>query len=181
VADSIDKLAADLSTAIAAGDAIAVEKFYSQYFDFLYQHARRATLRDEAFCLDVVQDAVIRIIRTIRRVESEAQLRGWLGLVIRTTAYDLLKSERRRGAREAALVPADGNRGDIDEDQLEQLRAEINRLDPHLARMIELRFERQWTLARIAGRFGLSVGTIDGRLRRALLTLRERLTEKCHD
>ena len=58
---------------MTAGNAKAVETFYSQYFDFLYHHARRATRRDEAFCLDVVQDAVIRIMRTIRRVESGGQ------------------------------------------------------------------------------------------------------------
>src|SRR4051812_41933319 len=153
---------------MAAGNAGSIETFYSQYFDFLYQHARRATRRDEAFCLDVVQDSVIRIMRTIRRVDSEAQLRAWLGLVVRTTAYDLLKAERRRGVREAVLVPAGVDDANADEDQLEQLRTEIFRLDPLLVRMIELRFERQWTLARIAGQLGLSVGTIDGRLRRAL-------------
>jgi len=183
VAESPDNLAANLSAGMAAGNADAIETFYCQYFDFLYQHARRATRRDEAFCLDVVQDAVIRIMRTIRRVDSEAQLRAWLGLVVRTTAYDLLKSERRREVREAVLVPT-GERGveaNTDADQLVQLRAEISRLDPLLVRMIELRFERQWTLARIAGQLGLSVGTIDGRLRRALLVLRERLEENSHD
>src|SRR4051812_42959380 len=161
---------------MAAGNAGSIETFYSQYFDFLYHHARRATRRDEAFCLDVVQDAVIRIIRTIRSVDSEAQLRAWLALVIRTTAYDLLKSERRRGVRETVVVAAGDNTLDSDEDRLEQLRCEIARLDPHLARLIELRFERQWTLARIAQQLGLTVGTIDGRLRRAMLTLRRRLT-----
>ena len=59
--------------------------------------------------------------------------------MVRTTAYDLLKSERRRGVPQAVLLPAAGSVAETDEDQLEQLRDEISRLDPHLARMIELR------------------------------------------
>jgi RNA polymerase sigma factor (sigma-70 family) len=164
-------------TCSPAGDPRAVELFYSQYFDFLYQHARRATGRDEAFCLDVVQDAVIRILRTIRRAESQSQLRAWLGLVVRTTAYDLLKSERRRAARQAVLVPAEEDRDETGDQRLDALRREIAKLDPQLIQLIELRFERQWTLARIAAKLGLTIGTVDGRLRRALLTLRSRLTE----
>ena len=44
--------------------------------------------------------------------------------------------------------------------------------------MIELRFEQRWTLGRIGTLFGLSIGTIDGRLRRALKELRDRATEE---
>src|SRR3954471_16462602 len=90
--EPIDKLTAGM----AAGDAKAVESFYRRYFDWLYAQARRATRRDEAFCLDVVQDAVLRIVRTIRRVSTESELRAWLRLVVQTTALDRLRCERRR-------------------------------------------------------------------------------------
>lgn len=167
----IDKLTADLS----AGKAGAVETFYRLYFDRLYAHARRATRRDEAFCLDVVQDAVLRILRTVRRVESEAQFEAWLRLVVRTTAYDLLKSESRRKHRELAAVsahPSPSPSSDIDPDQRAWLKRQLDAMDPQLAKMIELRYEHRWTLARIAARFGLKTGALDGRLRRALLQLR---------
>src|SRR5262245_41491413 len=52
-----------LTAALAAGNEDAVETFYRRYFDWLYAQARRATRRDESFCLDVVQDAVLRIMR----------------------------------------------------------------------------------------------------------------------
>jgi DNA-directed RNA polymerase specialized sigma24 family protein len=44
----------------------------------MYRWARRATGRDEAFCLDVVQDAMMRIIRSLKPLQSERQLRGYL-------------------------------------------------------------------------------------------------------
>ena len=90
-----DQQTAELTAGMASGDRSAVETFYRRYFDLLYAEARRATRRDEAFCLDVVQEGVLRIIRSVRRVASEAQLATWLRLVIRTTAFDMLRNEAR--------------------------------------------------------------------------------------
>jgi RNA polymerase sigma factor (sigma-70 family) len=181
VSSAPDNLAADLTRSMADGNASAIESFYRGYFDFLYAQARRLTGRDEAFCLDVVQDSVLRVIRTVRPVATQRQLLGWLSLVVRTTAYDLLKSERRRLVRQTAAIPA-GAIGQADspiwdEEQLASLRHQISRLDPQLAKMIELRYTRQWTLSRIGLLLGLSVGSVDGRLRRAISTLRRNLEE----
>src|SRR3954464_2660020 len=54
---------ASLTASLAAGDRAAVEAFYRRYFELLFRAARRAAGRDEAFCLDVVQEAVLRVIR----------------------------------------------------------------------------------------------------------------------
>jgi RNA polymerase sigma factor (sigma-70 family) len=160
---------AHLSAAMAGGDAEAVEAFYRQYFDSLYSHARRCTRRDESFCLDVVQDAVLRVIRTVKQVDSEPRFRGWLKLVVQTTAFDLLRNERRRKNREAmsAVTPFSTD-ADADSLQLDWLAEQISRLDPELVRIIEMRFERSWTLRRIGQTLGISGGAVDGRLRRAL-------------
>lgn len=169
----------ELTAAMAAGEARAVEAFYRQYFDTMYRHACTLTRRDEAFCLDVVQDAVLRVIRTVRPVNSEAQFASWLRLVTQTAAYDLLKAESRRRRREALVALTADAAGQspetpFDEEQFARLREQIASMDPRLARMIELRYEGGWTLARIAEAMGLSIGTVDGRLRRALRDLRTR-------
>jgi RNA polymerase sigma factor (sigma-70 family) len=176
----------ELTAALAAGEERAVERFYRDYFDWLYAQARRASgRRDEAFCLDVVQDAVLRILRTVRAVEAENQFRAWLKLVVQTAACDRLRSERRRQAHEysAAAVAAGESGASADEavghdEQLAWLEAQIARLDPRLVQMIEWRFQQRWTLARIGQKLGLSIGTIDGRLRRALSDLRERAIQE---
>jgi len=139
--------------------------------------ARRATQRDESFCLDVVQEAVLRILRTVRPVECEAQFRGWLTLVVRTTALDLLRGEARRQGRELAVAmlgQADVPNDPPDREQLMWLEREIARLDPELARMIDWRFSHRLTLRDIAARMGLSIGSVDRRLRQALVDLRLR-------
>jgi RNA polymerase sigma factor (sigma-70 family) len=174
-----------LTAAMAVGDPGAVETFYRRYFDWLYAQARRATRRDESFCLDVVQDAVLRIVRNVRSVKSEAQLQAWMKLVVRTTALDQLRGERRRETHQMQLVPpaaqSDAAHGSIQDEQIEWLRRQISRFDPQLVRMIELRFEQRWTLARIGRLLGLSVGAIDGRLRRAIRELRQRAVAEFDD
>jgi RNA polymerase sigma-70 factor (ECF subfamily) len=177
----------ELTAAMAAGDRRAVEAFYRTYFDLMYRHACQITRRDESFCLDVVQDAVLRVVRTVRRVESEAQLASWLRLVTQTAAYDRLKSEGRRRRRETLVaVAANASASDppayeSDEDQIAWLRSQLNSLDPQIAQMIEMRFEQRWTLARVAAALGLSIGTVDSRLRRALGELRSRAKELDHE
>lgn len=175
-----------LTAAMAAGDPRAVEAFYRQYFDLMYRHACHITRRDEAFCLDVVQDAVLRVMRAVRPAQSEAQFAAWLRLVTQTSAYDLLKTETRRRRREirVALPPDltdDDAENGADAERIDWLRQEIARLDPQIARLIELRYERRWTLSRIAQALGLTIGTVDGRLRRALRELRSRAERSDHE
>ena len=159
---------------MASGEEEAVERFYRQYFDWLFGQARRASGRDEAFCLDVVQDAVLRVMRTVRAVKSEGQFRAWLKLVVQTTALDRLRLEDRRRHREKVTSRREEEGGEepIDRERYDWLCKQIAELDPELARLIELRFGEGLTLRRIAAGLGLTVGTIDGRLRRALMQLR---------
>lgn len=167
-----DADAARLSAGMAAGDPAAVAAFYRRHFDDLYRLAKQATRRDESFCLDVVQDATLRIVRTVRPVAGDGPFRAWLRVVVQTTAYDLLRAERRRRAREAAPPPP--HRPAYDAEQAAWVRAQVAALDPHLARLIDLRYDRRWTLRRIAEHLGLSIGTVDGQLRRTLADLQRR-------
>ncbi len=172
---------AQLTAAVARGEEPAVEAFYRRFFDQLYRHARQISRRDESFCLDVVQDAMLRIVRTIRPVTTEAQLVAWLKLIVKSVAYDALRRDRRRRKHESAGGP------DVRPDTAEQderiawLRGQLLSLDPSLVRLIELRFIHAWTLARIAQMLGLSVGTVDGRLRRALDRIRRQAAETYND
>src|ERR671912_618721 len=90
---------------MSRGDRRAVGAFYDRYFGLLLRSARGAMPRsrasDEHLCLDVVHDAVLRIVRTIRPVTGgEGQLVAWLRVVVQSVAYDYLRREQRRAARE---------------------------------------------------------------------------------
>jgi RNA polymerase sigma factor (sigma-70 family) len=182
-ADPHDTLA--LTTAMAAGDAAAVAAFYRSHFPLMYAAARRATGGgDEATCLDAVQDAMLRIVSAVRPIDSPGQLRAWTVLVVRTVAYDHLRSAARRRRHEAAAVPVGSSAADDAADADEHrtwLAEQLSQLDPALVRLIDLRYQHRWTLARIAVAVGLPVGTVDGRLRRAIGRLQRQAAEDFRD
>lgn len=172
--------ASQLSCAMARGDAAAVERFYRAYFDFLLAEARRCTRRDEGFCLDAVQDATLRIVRCIQPVADEAHLRRWLRVVVRSCAYDRLRCDRRRAERERIYGQAQHRVQEqaADDGQIEWLRQELSMLDDQLVKMIDHRYRDGLRLGQIAERMGLSLASVDGRIRRALERLRQAAGEQ---
>ena len=173
-----DNTIGKLTAAIASGDTEAFGRFYETWFDFMYAQARRATGRDEATCLDIVQDAMMKVIHSIRPFDEEARFRPWLRAVVINCAYDRLRSESRRIAREQT---ASTNKTETDieelEDRLAWLRGELASMDEHSTRLIIMRHRFGWTLQQIGAAVGLSPGAVDGRLRRTLSTLRKKGSE----
>jgi len=176
----------DITAAIASssGDAGAcAEAFAALYdakFDMLYRLVRRRTGVDEATGLDIVQDAMIRVIRHMKPMPDEGALDAWLTRVALTTAYDRLRAERRRRLRERAAAERrrDGCSAASrvgDDDMIERLAHEISRLDTDTFDLIMLRHRAGMTLERIGARLGVGPGAADGRVRRALGRLRRRL------
>ncbi len=153
----------NLTSAMAAGDAQAIAAFYRDHFDWMFIQAKLATRRDESFCLNVVRDALLRVMRTVSSVDSEAELQTWLRLVVLTTAFDLLRSEQPPGNDSAG-------------ERLTWLGEQLSGIDPHLVKIVETRPEQQRTLSRIGELLGLSTGAIDGRLRGVLKRLQNSAT-----
>ena len=177
---------AELTRRMARGDADALAVFYEGWFDTMYHEARRVSRRDESFCLDVVQDVMLRIIRKISPMNSDAQLAAWLRRVVRSCAYDRLRSDVARAKRESMrrAVAADSRSSALletaaaDAERLEWLQREIDALDEGLRGPLLLRVLSGRTLAQIGGLLGLSPGAVDGRVSRAVAKLREKAMER---
>ncbi len=170
-----------LTAAVAAGDEQAVTRFYRSWFDAMYADARGATGRDESFCLDVVQDAMMRVIRTIRPMPGEDDLRRWLRAVVWSCACDRLRAEARRQRRERQAFEAQAGRGcdgDPDPQDLETrlrwIAAQISALDDRSARLLLMRHRLGWTLERIGRALSMKPGAVHGRLLRLVGMLRRR-------
>lgn len=172
----------ELTGAIASGDPEAFTHFFRTRFDEMYAEARRCTSRDEAFCLDVVQEAFVRLIRALKPLDTEEQLQAWLRVVVRSCAYDLLRKEARHRRREAAAAPADTCDTDPEtQARLEWLDAELSRVGGERAALLTMRYRLGWTLRRIGEAVGLHPGAVDGRLGRTVETLRRRAQETYDD
>jgi RNA polymerase sigma factor (sigma-70 family) len=167
-----------LTTAIASGNTEAFARLYEAWFDTMYAEAKRTTGRDEAFCLDIVHDAMIRVIRSMKPLDHEGALVVWLRRAVRSCAYDRLKQESRRRAREHAAPPAETAEmcDDLD-DRLAWLRSELNAMDRASSMIITMRHRFGWTLRQIGTTLGLKTGAVDRRLRSVESALQQRAAE----
>jgi RNA polymerase sigma factor (sigma-70 family) len=169
--DSIPRM----TRAIASGDTEAFARFYEQWFDWMYGQASAAGGRDEAFCLDVVQDAMLKVMRSIKPIPDEPRLKGWLRVTVQRCAYDRLRAERRRAHREeyaAAPERAGAAEPDLDE-QIAWLRDELQQLSREDLHLLTMRHRFGWTLRQIGLRLGLRTGAVDRRLTKTVTTLRD--------
>lgn len=174
--------AAALTAAIARGDTDAFDAFYRAWFEPCRRIAHALTRRDEAFCLDVVQDAMLTAARRMPRLESDAQLAAWMTRVVHTAALDRLRTERRRLARErAAGVSLSSGQPPADEsldDRLAHVERQLAQL-PDLDRsLLRLRYWRGLTLEQAGEACGLSRDAVHGRIRRALARLRRSIVDR---
>jgi len=171
-----------MTQAMREGDESAFTIFHERYGASMYAMARRMTGRDEATCLDITQDALLRIIRSMRVFEEEPLLRAWIARVVRSAAYDHLRSERRRAQRERAHEKESNASPDPIEqaETLDRLREELRVIDRLSADALDLRVRAGWSLRRIGERLSLTPSAVDGRVRRAQGDLRERLEEDGH-
>ncbi|MFO0984765.1 MAG: sigma-70 family RNA polymerase sigma factor [Planctomycetota bacterium] len=166
-----------LTTAIARGDPIAFGSFYELWFDRAYSLARSLTRRDESFCLDVVQDAMLRVVRALRPLPDRESLASWMRKTIHTTALDHLRRELRRRRREeraaiAAAAPSPAMASLEAEERLRWLEREIAALAPGDRALLAQRFVHGRTLETAGAALGLSGHAAHGRIRRLLEQLK---------
>lgn len=170
-----DARARRLTAAMARGDRAALGEFYELRFDWAFTLARSLTARDESFCLDVVQDAMLRIVRSVRPMRSERDLDRWLNRVVHTAALDLLRRESRRVAREARRADhrqeSVALRAEI-ADRIEWVRARLAELPSADRWLVWLRLGRGVTLEEAGRAAGVTGDAAHGRIRRSIARLR---------
>ncbi len=179
----------EITSAIASGssdaDALvdAFSRLYDSKFDFVHRLIVRKTGVDESAAMDIVQETMMRVIRHIKPMRTEADLDAWLTRVALNASYDRLRADRRRRAREMESV---NHRNSIESVQnlvgmsanVEALREEIAALDVGSFDLLSMRFRAGMTLEAIGRRLGVGAGAADGRLRRVLAQLQQRLEEQ---
>lgn len=167
-----------LTTAVARGDAAAFERLYRAWFDRLVALAQRATGRDEAFAMDVVQEAFLRVIRSCSPIATEIELAAWLRARVLSAAVDRLRSECRRQRRESSpWRPHHPAPEPPASDQLIWLAQRLEEMDPGDRELLRLRYAIDRTLESIGVARGTNTGVVQGRLHRALARLRSAARE----
>lgn len=167
-----------LTARIRAGDDDAFATFYELWFDRLLAMARTTTRRDEAFCLDVVQDCMLAVVRKMTALANEEAVAAWLARTLVRGAVDRLRTETRRARREDAVAAqrqdasAASDQFTLDAEQHRWLRARLAELPPNDRQLLLARFDDGRTLAAVGDTFGMTGDAAHGRIRRIIMRLK---------
>lgn len=157
-------------------DPASITEFYEHWFDWSLATARALTRKDESFCLDVVQDTMLRVIRSIPEIDSAAAMRGWLSRTICNLAIDRIRRDERRSIREqraeSPSAPSASSDHLAQAETLAWLNARLVELDAEDAALLNHRFAHDRTFRSIAEASGRSEDATHGRIRRILHALR---------
>jgi RNA polymerase sigma factor (sigma-70 family) len=159
-----------LCRAIRAGDDASFTHFYERHFDLLFAMTRTFTRRDESYCLDIVHDTMLRVIRSIPELSSWPEVHAWLRRTMISCVIDRARNDARRERRENRVAASEIELAPHAE--LAWLRDRLRELSPDDQALIALRFGNGATLESIATLESTTLGTIQGRIRRALAKLR---------
>lgn len=177
-----------VTRSMKSGDSDAFAIFYEHCYPVMLTQVRRCIGRDEATCLDIVQDAMLKSIRCIKALDSKLTVTKWASMVAKSVAYDWLRKRVRQQTLEdenphacqatIAESAVDGGTFELDYARLVWIEQELQDLPSNMRDMIELRYRLGWSLKQIGMRFGLKPGAVDGRIRRSVEGLKKRAREE---
>jgi RNA polymerase sigma factor (sigma-70 family) len=178
---------AALARAIAAGDEAAFTAFYRAWFAPALALARAASRRDEAWCLDVVQDVMLAVARRLPPLRDERAVRAWLATAVGHAVTDRVRAEQARRRRERAVAEQLGAIVAPEpwlelaaDERVRWLAEQVTELGDADRALLAARFGDALSVAAAGAAFGLSADGAHGRLRRVLERLRNAATEWWH-
>ena len=129
---------------------------------------------------------MLKIVRSLKPISNRSQLDAWSRTVIRSVVYDWLRQRQRKPLKLTELSEATSDQHHDDTEleisaRLQWIEDHLQRVDPDLRRMIRLRYRLGWSLKKIAERFGMKTGAVDGRIRRAVEQLKRKAELEYHD
>jgi RNA polymerase sigma factor (sigma-70 family) len=176
---------------VADGSEAAFGELVARYVNLVYSAALRRTGGDAHLAQDVTQLVFTDLARKARSLPENVVLAGWLHRATRYAAAQLLRTERRRAAREQEAVtmnsilseadsdPSRRNPTDADWAQIRPLLDELlDELGDDDRNALVLRFFDQRSLAEVGQALGANEDAARKRVTRALEKLRADLVRR---
>jgi RNA polymerase sigma-70 factor (ECF subfamily) len=138
---------------------------------------------------DITQETFLKVYRNLANLEDPRRFKGWLCMIARTTCVDWLRKERLKPASlekiaEDGVEPEGEFLGAVFKQtstELEELREKIlhvvNALPKIYQQIILLRHLRKMTYREMSDFLGLPIATIESRLYRARIMLKDKLMD----
>jgi RNA polymerase sigma-70 factor, ECF subfamily len=164
-----------LLTRIGQRDENAMEDLFRRYSGVVYSVALRV-LHDSGQAEDVLQEVFLQLWRdpTVF-VQQRGSLGGWLVVVARNRAIDLLRRRKPTDSVEDVVLASSVNVAEEAERNtiMQKVRQVIAGLPQEQRNTLELAYFEGLSHTEIASRTGDPLGTVKTRIRQALISLRK--------
>ena len=174
----------DVVSAVRLADESSFAEFYGEWFGTVFAWSMEFVKPDEHLALDIVQETMIRVIRSLPALDSHAALVAWLRAANRSAAIDLLRRRLASQPRDRAAARPESSLAAPfapQEDQLKGLLAALATLSPDDQLLLRLRADSNASFEQLASSLGGTPDSLYGRARRALARLRTLLSEDAAD
>jgi RNA polymerase sigma-70 factor (ECF subfamily) len=177
---------AELTTQMARGDEDAYRQFYDLYFHRLLRYLLVATHGEEQKAREALQATLVRVVRYMKRFESEQTFWSWLTVLARSTLFD----EHRKEARYSRLLrrflrPEPPPAPNDDEDFGAQLQllldSNLRALSAEDRDLIERKYFAKQPVREIAAAQGSTEKAIESRLVRIRRRLKELIVQELNN
>jgi RNA polymerase sigma-70 factor (ECF subfamily) len=176
----MDASDAELMQGIVAGEPAAFHLFFDRHRQAITQFLYRI-LREPADVEDIVQEAFLQLWhRSEQYNPDKASPAGWLTLIARSRALDLIR-RRRPGQPAEGAEPSfqtDITLGLIQDESRARVRAALLGLPQEQRDVIRMAFLGGMTHEQIAGTLHLPLGTVKTRIRLGLRRLKQMLPDE---
>mgnify|MGYP001595050715 CR=1 FL=1 len=171
-----------------AGETEAFEQLMAKYANLVGSIAYNI-VGDVHVASDITQETFLKVFRNLPRLDDPRRFKGWLCSIVRTTCVDWLRKERVKPASlekiaDDGLEPEGEFLGTVFKQtstELEELREKVlhvvNALPKIYQQIILLRHLRKMTYREMSDFLGLPIATIESRLYRARLMLKDKLMD----
>jgi RNA polymerase sigma-70 factor (ECF subfamily) len=175
----------ELMRRVQADDTEAFAALYDRLAARAMQIARGVLWADVSRAQDAVQDGFVSIWRARSRYRPElGSVRSWALAIVRNSAIDSWRRTKVPGYQAGELdsvsdrlaAPDDPHVDAVAADMARDVRDLLAKLPPNQREVIGLAFYGQLSHTEIARELQLPVGTVKGRMRLGLTTLRHQLS-----
>lgn len=164
-----------LLAGVRAQDQAAMAALFDRYGSLVYSIALRV-LAEPAAAEDVMQEVFIQVWQNPRTfVAGRGSLAGWLAVVARNRAVDVLRRRRPSDPVEDVVLVSRTNLAQEAERHMmmDRIRGRLESLPLDQQHSLRLAFFEGLSHSEIAAKTGTPLGTVKTRIRTALLSLRE--------
>lgn len=164
------------------GNLNAFEQLASRWHDRLKRHAWHLT-RDSDASAEIVQDAWVVIVRTIRQLKEPTPFRGWAFRIVSNKAADWIRRQTQHRTLRSDLKnhDDDGTSNSEPESRASDIQAGLQELPEVSRQILSLKYLDNFSTREIARTLDIPVGTVKSRLFHAREQLKQRLERKNHE